>query len=44
MTNIEEVIDVLFDFVKRASSKEATPEEVQTLPEVARVMLETLRD
>lgn len=33
---------VLYDFVKRAASKEATPEEVAVLLEVARVLAEML--
>lgn len=41
--SIEEFRAVLFGFVQRASSKEATPDEVRALPEVAKVLLETFR-
>lgn len=44
MQGEKELRDILFEFVKRASSKEATPEEVKALPEVARVLLASLKD
>lgn len=37
----KEVIDALVNFVKRVSQGGAPPEEVQVLPEVARVLLES---
>ena len=36
---IDEFEIALFEFVKRAASKNATPEEVAALPEVASVLL-----
>lgn len=41
MHDIEELRSVLFEFVKRAASKEATPEEVEALSRVAQVLIET---
>lgn len=41
--DLNEIKTVLFDFVKRAASEEATPDEVRALPEVAKVLLETFR-
>lgn len=38
---IEEIQNVLMDFVKRASKKNVTPEEVEALPKVAQVLLNT---
>lgn len=38
---VKELREVLYDFVKRASSKDATPEEVAALPGVAQVLLDT---
>lgn len=32
----------LFNFVKRAASKDATAEEVEALPAVARVLMESI--
>lgn len=40
---IEEVRKVLMAFVKRASEKNATPEEVEALPKVAQVLADTFR-
>ena len=42
--DIEELRSVLFAFIKRAASEEATSEEVASLREVARVLLETFID
>lgn len=42
--DIEELRSVLFAFIKRAASEEATSEEVASLHEVARVLLETFID
>ena len=42
--SIEDLREVLFGFVKRAASKEATPEEVEALSGVAQVLLETFKD
>lgn len=39
--NVKELRETLYEFVKRASSKEATPEEVAALPAVARVLLDS---
>lgn len=41
--SFDEFTAVLFAFVKRAASEEATPDEVRALPEVARVLLDTFR-
>lgn len=43
MCTMSELREVLFNFVKRAASKEATPEEVEALPRVAGVLVETFR-
>lgn len=39
---LNELEKVLYDFVKRAASKEATPEEIAVLPKVARVLAKML--
>lgn len=38
---IEEIRNVLMAFVKRASAKNAPPEEVEALPKVAQILLDT---
>ena len=38
----DELENILFDFVKRASSKGATPEEVQALPAIANILCRML--
>lgn len=40
---IEEIQNVLMAFVKRASEKGATPEEVEALPRVAQILVDTFR-
>ncbi|HIT08742.1 MAG TPA: hypothetical protein IAB55_06625 [Candidatus Merdivicinus faecavium] len=35
---LDDLEKVLYDFVKRAASKGAAPEEIAVLPEVARVL------
>ena len=37
----DQVIQSLIEFVIRASQKNATPSEVQALPEVAKILLST---
>lgn len=39
----DDIKSILFDFMKRAASTEATSDEVRVLPEVARVLLETVK-
>lgn len=39
----KEVLEVLVEFVKRvASDKKASPAEIATLPEIARLLVETI--
>lgn len=38
---LEEVQNALMDFVKRASEKNATPEEIAALPKVAQVLVDS---
>lgn len=40
----EKVIDSLVLFIERASKKDATPEEIKALPEVAKVLFSCARD
>lgn len=40
---LNELEKVLYDFVKRAAEKGATPEEIAVLPEVARVLADLVR-
>lgn len=39
---IQGLANLLYDFVKRATSKDATPEEIAVLPEVAQVLANLL--
>ena len=41
--SLEDLRKLLFSFVDRATKKDATAEEVQALPAVARVIAETFR-
>lgn len=41
---VDEFELALSEFVKRASQKDATAEEVEALPAVARVLLDAIRD
>lgn len=41
---VDEFELALLEFVKRASKKDATAEEVEALPAVARVLLDVIRD
>ena len=41
--HVERLENALLAFVERAASERATPEEVQALPGVARVLAETLK-
>jgi len=39
-TNKQKIIDALIDFVIRASSKAASPKELEVLPEIAKILLD----